>query len=87
MHGASQHSQVLSKPASTQDDVQERWKLALEAMQSFPAIGERRRPKEDFVESQNSPFIVEELLTLRAGNWPSSGLLSDFRGLIMGMTL
>ena len=74
-------------PSSAQNP---RWKLAAEAMNRHDAIGRRvqtRQSKEAGCQRTWLEPCIEELLTDRASNWPSEGLLRGIGGLIIGMVL
>lgn len=64
-----------------------RWRLALDAMHIFPNLRTFLQTSSDDSQQQWSRFRTEELLCVRASDWPSKALLSDFRGLLMGMSL
>lgn len=64
-----------------------RWSLALRAMQTFPALYKPLQAGSGQPQQQWFRFGTEELLCERADNWGSKALLSDFRGLLMGMAL
>jgi hypothetical protein len=68
-----------------------RWRLAAEAVRTYPAIvlrfaakpsGEARTICRDWLEP-----LTEELVTRSAANWPAEDLLRGTGGLVMGMVL
>jgi len=76
-----------SLPSLEHDAPPERWRLALDAMHKFPAICTRLNLDKDNARDQRYRLNTEELLQERATNWHSPGLLSNFRGVLMGMAL
>ena len=64
-----------------------RWRLALDAMQMFPALSTFEEPEFVDPERQWHQLHGDQLLYESAGNWPSDALLRNFRGVLMGMAL
>jgi hypothetical protein len=62
------------------DAARARWTLALRALRDFPTLRERAKNLE------GKPMAVH-LVELRAKNWPGPGLMTAFRGVLMGMAL
>jgi len=85
--GAADESGKASLPLPEQDAPPQRWRLALDAMHMFPALCKQLRVDTNEARCQRYRFNVEELLYNRADNWRPDGLLSNFRGLLMGMAL
>ena len=68
-----------------------RWRLAADAVRSYPVIRERfgtgtKMAVEDNADDWVQP-ITEELLTTSVSNWPNEDFLRGTGGLIMGMVL
>ena len=84
---AAEQFAKTSSPPLEQNPPPERWRLALDAMQRFPAICKRVSVDTGSGRFQRYRLDTEELVWERSGNWFSSGLLSNFRGVLMGMAL
>lgn len=81
----------LEEPQSPTAQQLQRWRLAADAVQRYPAISTRFTIKgtadtEENMQQWLEP-MVEELVTEHSGNWPNPGLLRGVPGLIMGMIL
>jgi hypothetical protein len=64
-----------------------RYKLAATAVQDFPAVGTRFRRVISGDETPTYDPLVEQLVVLKARNWPSDFLLPGLGGELMGMVL
>lgn len=83
--------QHLTEPQSPTARQLQRWRLAADAVQLYPAVSTRFTIKgtadiEENTEQWLEP-IIEELVTEHSSNWPTPGLLRGVPGLIMGMVL
>lgn len=64
-----------------------RWTLALDALERFPQLRDRMDQMKRQAQISPANSAAEILVEERAGNWPSRGLLTTFRGVLMGMAL
>ncbi|CCD43461.1 hypothetical protein BofuT4_P011370.1 [Botrytis cinerea T4] len=69
-----------------------RWQLAAKAIHTHPALRSRFTintipASPDQSAHQIHEPLIEQLVSLRAGNWPGEDLLRSTGGLVMGMTL
>ena len=64
-----------------------RWMLALEAASEFVVLRSRMEEASRGTHSSHQNQRSQVLVVERAENWPSRGLLTTFRGVMMGMAL
>ena len=78
---------VLERLRSSNTDPASRWQLAASAVEHYPAIRDRLCSKSESSGVSYLEPMMEELVTDRASNWPTEGLLRGTGGTIMGMVL
>lgn len=78
-----------SAPDEPSDATLRRWKLALEAIQTYPVL----QQPEDYCYTYVKKEVIcfhpkpQQYLVRNVPNWPSEDLLRDFTGLMVGVTL
>ena len=64
-----------------------RWKLALDAMATFPHLICRLSTLQKSLNSEPQTYQPQVMLQARASNWPTKGSIPPYRGMLMGMAL